>query len=448
MVLIENKKQFKNFNQIINNKRVVILPVLIDHEKHYCNNFLSLLFIRIVDTNKDFLISINHSEADSVPIELINEMKPSEIWTTNKKHLQRFLKIDDIQDVNMLNYLVKNSVIQWDTETNAHNFLQRKLNSKFNLNRIIPIIKHIEILKKNADKVVEIINEIKKCASFDVYMKYLNTAYKIESNGICVNRNKIRQYFSHKKLDKHITKNNLIFSEYNLYTSTGRPSNAFGGLNFAGIIKNDGSREIFVPSNDVFLMFDYSSFHLNLIAKLLDYKFNDDNIHKYLAKNYYKINILNTTIYNEIKQLNFKYLYGNIPNEIKNKIPYFKKVDDFSKIIWLSIKKDEYYLSPLTKRKIYLKYIDSPSKNKVFNYLIQLMEMEFGFYLMTNIIKFLESFKTKLVLYNFDSFLFDLSFSDGKKMIQELYKIINIFPVKVYIGPDYHNLKEFKNIKK
>ena len=50
----------------------------------------------------------------------------------------------------------------------------------------------------------------------------------------------------------HIEKNGLmtttgyVFSEYNLFTSTGRPSNRFGGINFAALNKKDGSRERFI----------------------------------------------------------------------------------------------------------------------------------------------------------------------------------------------------------
>ena len=36
------------------------------------------------------------------------------------------------------------------------------------------------------------------------------------------------------------------YTEYNLYTSTGRPSNKFGGVNFAALNKEDGSRNSFV----------------------------------------------------------------------------------------------------------------------------------------------------------------------------------------------------------
>ena len=35
----------------------------------------------------------------------------------------------------------------------------------------------------------------------------------------------------------------MFYSEYNLFTSTGRPSNRFGGINFAALNKKDGSRE-------------------------------------------------------------------------------------------------------------------------------------------------------------------------------------------------------------
>ena len=42
------------------------------------------------------------------------------------------------------------------------------------------------------------------------------------------------------------SKEGEVHSEYNIYTSTGRPSNRFGGTNFAALNKKDGSRKQYI----------------------------------------------------------------------------------------------------------------------------------------------------------------------------------------------------------
>ena len=51
----------------------------------------------------------------------------------------------------------------------------------------------------------------------------------------------------------------IVYSEYNPYTSTGRPSNRFGGMNFAALNKSDGSREQFISrfNNGVLVEMDF-----------------------------------------------------------------------------------------------------------------------------------------------------------------------------------------------
>ena len=54
--------------------------------------------------------------------------------------------------------------------------------------------------------------------------------------------------------------------------------------------------------------------------------------------------------------------------------------------------------------------------------------------------KYLENFKTKLVLYTYDSFLFDYAKEDGKKCLFGIKKILDVFPTKAYFGTNYQNL--------
>ena len=45
-----------------------------------------------------------------------------------------------------------------------------------------------------------------------------------------------------------------------------------------------------------------------------------------------------------------------------------------------------------------------------------------------------------MILYIYDAFVFDISSDDGKKILEEIKKLM-VFPVKLKIGRDYHNMR-------
>ncbi len=85
------------------------------------------------------------------------------------------------------------------------------------------------------------------------------------------------------------------------------------------------------------------------------------------------------------------------------------------------------------------------NKNKVFNYLIQLMETENNMRMLVELIPEIEGYKSKLVLYSYDSFLFDFYLPDGLKFLKKVKGIIEQsgkFPVKVSKGWNYHEMED------
>ena len=85
---------------------------------------------------------------------------------------------------------------------------------------------------------------------------------QLERAGIKVDKTLFEQYF-----DKDVDE--FIYTQYNLNTLTTRPSNAFGGINFSALDKNNGERECFIPRNDIFVEMDISAYHPTLLADLL-----------------------------------------------------------------------------------------------------------------------------------------------------------------------------------
>ena len=78
--------------------------------------------------------------------------------------------------------------------------------------------------------------------SFQKYNELiLDSLFQIEKNGLFANYEQFK-----KKFNEQFIQDNFEFSAYNIYTTTGRPSNRFGGINFAALNKESGQRTPFV----------------------------------------------------------------------------------------------------------------------------------------------------------------------------------------------------------
>jgi hypothetical protein len=77
--------------------------------------------------------------------------------------------------------------------------------------------------------------------------------------------------------------------------------------------------------------------------------------------------------------------------------------------------------------------------------MIQLMETENNMKMLSNLIPFLESYKSKLILYSYDSFLFDFNLDDGVDFLNKTKEIIEsngLFPTKTSKGTNYHEMED------
>ena len=75
--------------------------------------------------------------------------------------------------------------------------------------------------------------------------------------------------------------------------------------------------------------------------------------------------------------------------------------------------------------------------------MIQLMETENNMKVLSNLIPFIESYKSRLILYSYDSFLFDFNLEDGVEFLKNVKKIIEsngLFPTKASKGTNYHEM--------
>tara|TARA_B100000780_G_scaffold265232_1_gene220478 strand:- start:203 stop:1090 length:888 start_codon:yes stop_codon:yes gene_type:complete len=247
---------------------------------------------------------------------------------------------------------------------------------------------------------------------------------EIERKGINVDRKKfIDRWPSNGKQ----LKGDNVYTEYNPYTITSRPSNRHGGINFSALNKSDGSRDVFVPRDGkMFLQFDYDAYHVRIIGKLIKYKLPDTSVHQWLADEY-------GCEYGESKARTFRILYGGVTDEDR-KIPFFDKVDKFiTKMHQESIRNG--YIKTPKGRKIPTGWIEKPTAQKFFNYILQATETEFN-------IEVMDKLKKKglplPILYSYDAFLYE--FDDTEiDTIKEVKSVLESygFPVRADWGNHY-----------
>ena len=287
-MLVETKKQVQEFEQIYKTEDCIIIPIQCDSNKHSVNDELSLLYVQTWGGN-EFILPFNHSE--TLNIEVPNLKSNTKKYTYDIKKLNHFLQIDNVFDVNLLYYIDKGLPLDIeDMNTNAHNYFYTKYYKKNNINKIIPVLKHLEYCRKLASILKDTVNTINDKVNLSYNNDVLRGLGYIEQNGLQTTEGK-------------------VYSEYNIYTSTGRPSNRFGGINFAALNKSDGSRKPYVSrfKTGVLVEMDYDAYHLRLIADKIGYDFPDGSVHEYLGKQY-------GVDYETSKKLSFKYLDRDVVN--------------------------------------------------------------------------------------------------------------------------------------
>ena len=418
-MIIENKKQLKEFIKSYKSEDSIIIPIPCDNNKHSANTKLSLLYVQLL-SGKEFILPFNHSE--TINIELPNLESNTKKYTYDRKDLNNFVILDNVIDVNLMHYMGTNIPLDIDDiDTNAHNFFNMRYYKKENINTIIPVLKHLEKCRKISQLLKDTIEKCNQYVNMTYNDEVLDNLTYIESNGLQ-------------------TTTELVYSEYNVFTSTGRPSNRFGGTNFAALNKTDGSRKPYISrfKNGVLVEMDYDAYHLRLIADKVDYKFPKGSVHEHMAKFY-------GCDYEESKRKSFHYLYGGIPIDVVQLNPYFSRVYDFIKDLWKEYNSKEFIVSDIYNRRIYKKNLRDMNANKLFNYTIQLMETESNMRVLTKLIPEIKDDKSKLVLYNYDSFLFDFNMEDGLEYLNRVKDILeqdSKFPVKVSWGLNYHEMKD------
>ena len=444
MVTILDKDGLESFKQRLDTTETILIPIFTDEVAHPCNNRLSLLYVRFFGNGDEYVIPYDHSEATPLNESFDGRMNK---FVLNRKALRHNLPLSKVIDINLLQYVdsgVPTTLCLADTK--AHSLIKRNFPNYRNLNRIIPLSKHVEACRVLSSKMQEVVEKYRLNLD-DPAFQFLNFSatdvfQQIERSGIHVEKTSHRPEFT-----RHISDANLMYSEYNFFTTTGRPSNRFGGVNFAAMNKEDGSRAALTSrfgKDGLMVLIDYDAYHLRLIAELIGFKFPPGNVHEYLGKMYFNTETLTKEQYEESKRLSFHMLYGGIQDEYKH-VPFFAEVQKFVDYLWTTFSERGYIVSPIGQKKLYKENMFGMHPQKLFSYLIQLHETEHNVMTLERVLPMFYERDSKIVLYTYDSFLIDIDTSkpdwfDFLAKVKKALECENTYPTKVYSGYNYHEM--------
>ena len=422
MVIVESKKEQEEFLQRWNIEPSIVIPIWSDLEKHPMNNELSFLFV--VMGKSIFILIYNHIDGKSHQLDLSTSTQPKWVW--NKKGLlQMDTKIQNLFDISNYYFFEKNQTIPDEVQNQPFISHYTRMGIRENLGKIAPLMKWGEYLKSFVDSL-----SLPNPTSSWIDDTMIPILSDIERYGVRVDGEKF--FDRYPNATKHLN-NFTLYTEYNPYTITSRPSNRFGGINFSALNKKDGTREVFIPKpNHIFLQMDYDAYHPRIIGKLIDYELPKTSVHQWLADQY-------GVPYDESKGITFQLLYGGIPEEFDS-IPYYKKVREYIDEMWSKASKVGYVST--YNRKIPLNHIEQSNPQKVFNYLLQATETELNMVTTQKVLEFIKQTDIELTLYTYDSFLFSFPLDTPKEHALKLKEIVesNGFPIKASWGTDYGKL--------
>jgi hypothetical protein len=230
--IIETKQQLL---QLPKDENSYIYIVSSNSNYHPKINSISLLYYH--NKEKGYIISLDHSESFSIDINDILEFLYShkKLYCIDKKYHSYFIPPDNLVDINFT-ILDQENI---NLELNCDPLIYRDYYSKYyhnpDINKIIPISKHYE----KCECIYELISKYIGLEDNDnIYDDLIAEYKKVEEKGILIDE---------KTLDKHFElswkpysiKDEIIYTYYNLYNLTGRPTNSFNGINFLALNKDN-----------------------------------------------------------------------------------------------------------------------------------------------------------------------------------------------------------------
>ena len=417
--LVEDEEQL---NVLINSgyKKAFIEVIPYNDTIHPVLNHVSLVYIRPLEATKGFMVCITHSESLNALNTGIDKLleKFKILYCRDKKEILHYFPNKTLYDITP----PPHTYIRPTTQT--HDLYYREHKDNLELNLIIPIVKHYELCETIFRDLKANIN-IEKTKYDEFFNSRVSMVFNaIERNGVRIHNETFEEYF-------HPVDGEYVYTQFNLKTTTTRPSNKFKNVNYAALNKENGCRKSFIPRNNRFVEIDISAYHPSLAARLTNYEFATNDIHSHFATLY-------NVDYKKSKELTFKQLYGGVFESYK-KLEFFQGIEKYVGDNWKKFQSDGFIECPVSGYRYEKEKLQNMNPQKLFNYVLQNLETSMNVRILWDMFCILRNYKTKLVLYTYDSFLFDLDDSE-ENMLEEIRNVFKKYQlnIKEIEGYDYN----------
>jgi len=444
--MIETIGDYTRFNKEVGNHDIIVYVIPADDKSiHVAASKLSAVLVKDLETDKTYTFSFGHPDC-VFNVDLNGFTKNiqlhNKVWCFDKKSSYQLLKISNYLDIDLFTHLKENCILDLNScETSAHKLIKRNNYKQRNVNNAIPLLKHKEMFEEMCDRIRVIANfpDELDCGYIKENATILGTLAELENVGIHVNLDCFKRHF-----DANVYSNDLVYSQYNIYTATGRPSNRFDGVNYAALNKSDGVRKCFTSrwgDDGKMVLIDYSAFHPRIISYLIKFPLGiDTDIYTYLGELYFGRKVTEYDM-DEIKRITMRQFYGGVEEKYQH-IKYLNHAREFIQEYWLDFKRSGFIRTPLFGRIITDKHLLAPNPYKLLNYILQATETEVAISTLRKLQDFLSNKKTKAILYTYDSLLFDFYKPESKELLDQITLIMkgSRFPVKIYEGDSYDSV--------
>lgn len=422
--------------EYMKDRKTLVVPIFCSPTIHASINLLCAIYIYTED-DVERLIPIRHTEQlRGFPEHVSAFLALENIFVHDKKQWLQIGGNNHVLDVKTLWWYTYNEAYdEGHYPTAAHQFYWRRHQTLQHVNGIVPLQQHLAMCQKIRHYAWPMCVNAEQTTSYHQFNStYPQVFAQIESAGLQVNDT--------FRMSELVT-DNRVYSQYNYHTMTGRPSNAYRGFNYAAMNKEDGTRAAFCSrfDNGALVEMDFDSYHVRLIAKLIKYELPVSSIHDYLGQFYFGVSQLTEEQRAESKQITFRLLYGSIDSEFLA-IPFFRQVNTFIYTLWDKWKMNGRIETPVLKRPITKDMVKNMTANKLFNYLLQAVETEVSVQKLQRVQNILTAYKTVIILYTYDSILFDMPITEAKALLPQINQVLEAgnFPSKVKCGNIYNKL--------
>jgi hypothetical protein len=386
------------------------------------------------DFQKGYVIPINHSEGFSIKLESIENFLKEipKVYLLDKKWHSYYLDLPNSIDLYFTVLDVEGKIQDFQCYTPVHLDFYEKFKYLPQVNTYIPISKHYE----RCECMFEMVRDyVGKERNTEWQGKYTEVYKWVEEQGILVEEKLFDKYFETPWKGRSV-RDSRVYSSYNLYNITSRPTNAFNSINFLAFNKENGSRTAFMPENDAFVEFDFDGYHLRLIANTMGTAIpQDESIHLFLGKQYFGKDELTPEEYQEAKKITFRQMYNGVEDEFKH-IEFFEDVAHTVEAMWAAYKGNKFLELPNGRRITQ----ENANPQKLFNYYIQCLETVNNVKKLDKLKSYLKDKQSKVLLVVYDSILIDYSVEDGKGTLGEIKDILEEggYKVKAKKGHNYN----------